>query len=1036
MNKIKNKIIALLVVFMSIISFFPVGFSGQVANAAEDPTAVKVYINNNKDQLIPRTDTAAKEEIYSTEVMQSTFDITLEDLRIAQTPELSQNELIKNVTLGGKSASGIVDQKIEILSINKMKCETQAERDLLESQLGIEIIPSTNPNMSTKRIGERILGLPLGVNKIEYRVTITTQTVDYVPAVKDVSDATYIVNAKTSKMYEDNLTIDHGTKYVTSKISPMIFNAYIGDKSKIGNPLYDENNMEPFKYSTTATPDSNMPLRYTFDVPDSTSILEYNMTFGALLGTNTQVYKNGTKAETELVVDTVAGTSTLTGNLERLGQSDIIVVKLDTSDGSNYVQKVYSIEIRYNNLDASEDYSLRNPGITKLNFNDDSSVKAYVGKTFKVDNTNTFPTYKGEIYIDKNATKISIDPNLIRSKSTVAYVVTNNYVDSSGITQVEQSGLEKGKQYINFMAGQGKNELQVDVYEGTNGNITNGSKILARYKFNVNLLTVDTFEMALTFDNYTGSSISEAPLLTQPGVKGNEISFSTDRRTYDLYEYGPDSNEVKVTLDGAIGHRTYKNEYIKVWLADDINSNNLSEAAESKNNNIINYNDENQPNYLEKESSLDIDFGESKKMVVQAYYDQFEYDINGIIKVDSSGMPIYSSYPIGDKYVFYLPDNFGDSETPNPGEKSDNASLSLLKIADGTLKDSDGNNGFSSDKFDYTVVVPKENTSAKITATAEDDNIKSIVATIDGHEEAYELVSGKSNELPLNSSGKTSIKIVVTAQDGVTMKTYTVTIQNNTKGGSANLKNVVLNTGDYTFDPTEDVTKVRVDQTTTSIKITPLPEDPKATVTVNGEDFVESPITIGLKGTQKTEVDIVVRSEDGSVSKTYTLEIYRVDSADWDNNGDNGDDSSEEDQFYDEFNECWVDLTKYDQWGSINGKPAYFDKKSRQVKNAWITTGGKNYYLNNTGYRASGWKVDDKDGKTYYLDSTTGEMRKEWMNLNNSWYYLGLNGVMHKGWLYANGKWYYFSPSGQMVINQSMYIDGQTYNFGQDGAIY
>lgn len=114
----------------------------------------------------------------------------------------------------------------------------------------------------------------------------------------------------------------------------------------------------------------------------------------------------------------------------------------------------------------------------------------------------------------------------------------------------------------------------------------------------------------------------------------------------------------------------------------------------------------------------------------------------------------------------------------------------------------------------------------------------------------------------------------------------------------------------------------------------------------------------------------------------------------------------------------------------------YFDKKSRQVKNAWVSTGGKYYYLNNLGYRASGWKVDDKTGQTYYLDPTNGEMRKGWMNLNNSWYYLGLNGVMKKGWLNLNGKWYYFTPNGQMVVNQSMYIDDGVYKFGQDGAMY
>ena len=95
---------------------------------------------------------------------------------------------------------------------------------------------------------------------------------------------------------------------------------------------------------------------------------------------------------------------------------------------------------------------------------------------------------------------------------------------------------------------------------------------------------------------------------------------------------------------------------------------------------------------------------------------------------------------------------------------------------------------------------------------------------------------------------------------------------------------------------------------------------------------------------------------------------------------------------------------------------------------------GKLYYLNKSGYRSSGWRTES-DGKTYYLDPSTGEMRKGWMNQNNSWYYLGPNGVMKTGWLYQNNKWYYFTPNGQMVTNQNMYIDGQVYRFAQDGTM-
>jgi len=1025
MNKMKNRFLALLVVFTSIISFLSVGFGGQAANAAAtgtDPTAVKVYTDSNSE-LTPRTDTTTKEVIYTTASTQNSFDITVDDLRVAETLALSQTKLEDDASTNKRSVlGGIVNQKLDIVSVNGTSWETVEGHNILANEIGVNIVPSKNPNISTKRIGQSITGLPLGVNKIEYRVTVTTQDVVYV-APKLEANGVYVdqplkVSPPSETSFANQkLTIEHATGFVISKINPMIFNAFIGKASDFdpatGAVLDDdlrENNTVPFLYSATTSPDKNMQLRYTFDVPDSTSTLTYNMFFDAtMVLTNAKIYKNG---ERDLNVDYDAANHKLTGNLQRLGTSDLIVVKLDSSSGDKNIQKAYALEIRYNNLGSDKDFSVKDAGITKLDYDDDKNVKAFIGKKFTVKNdTSGLKVYTGTIDIDSKARMISIEPTLQRSKDTVAYVVTNKYVDSLGTSRVKQSVLKNGKQFIDFMASTTSNEIQVDVYEGKNGNVTDSSKPLVRYLLKVNTIRGNEFTMDLAFDSATH--------LTQPGVKENIIDkFTTDRRSYDLYSGDP----VNVSF---IGKRSDKNEYIRVWLADSIASTNPIEAQASIDNKLDSSN--------VRKTSLDVKLGTAKKMVVQAYYDEFQ-------STQTTGAAVgFVSNPVGDKYVFYLPNNYDNTTPPINGENSTNALLNSLKFNGYPLKDSDGNESFSSDKFDYTTTVAKEDTTTKITAVAQDDNIKSIVATIDGRSESYDLVSGEVSELPLNSSGTTTIQIVVTAQDGTTSKTYTVVVKNNTKSNNVNLKNVILNVGDYTFDPTADTTKVRVDQNVTNITVSPIAENSKSTVTVNGERYSASAISVSLKGIQKTEISIEVTSEDGTASKTYTLEIYRVDIADWNNdpnNSNNGNDPTEADQFYDEYNECWVDLTKYEEWGSVNGKPTYFDKKSRQVKEAWITTGGKMYYLNNLGYRASGWKVDNADGKAYYLDPTTGELKKGWMNLNNSWYYLGLNGVMHKGWLSLNGKWYYFTPNGQMVINQSMFVEDKVYNFGQDGAIY
>ncbi|OOM74549.1 cadherin-like beta sandwich domain-containing protein [Clostridium sp. BL-8] len=1019
MKKMKKRVMALLVVFTSIISFFPAEFIGQAANAAttSTATAIQVSVDGSSTPITPTTDTSGSnpETIYADTGTTGAYDITVQDL--------TEPDLVKQVETNKATQTGIIAQSVQILSINDISCTTTAGQAAL-ADLGITI--SSAPNLASStipRIGEAIKGLPLGINKISYQVVVTTQTVDYTTTTTtDANGNTTITGVATPEApvvttYDGGtITICSGTSYTTNKIKSMLFKAYTGTASyfnsddTVNDTTANENNALPFLYNTTVNADSGVPLRYTFDVPDSTSALKYVMTFDSGINlSNSTVYKNGTEL-TEGIDYQING-SAISGDLERLTDSELIMVKINSTANSSTstvnISKVYAIEIRYNTVDSNKDYSMYNAGITKGEYADDDSVKAYIGKVFNVtkDSTNSYNIYTGNVYISQKAGTVSIDPTLYvdngkaASDRTMAYTVENHYTDSSGANKIAPSILSNGKQYVNFDAGS-NNIIYVTVYNnGNGGSLTSSSVIVARYILNVNIDTNQSqFNMGLAFD---GDSSTDSTYLTQPGVTkadNGEVSFNTSRRTYDLYT--TDSNKVKVTLSG----QTSNNEYLKIWLAKGTQSNALYNATVSESGD---------------DYDVTLDSG-AKKMVVQAYY--------------NSTTGAAASYAVGDTYVFYLPEHYDSSDTSpgDGGSSSADASLSDLEVKGITLKDSDGNSGFSSTEYDYTVTVDKGATTAKISATATDSNVKSIVATVKDTNESDTLTSGEENEIALDTDGKTTVNIVVTAQDGITTRTYTLIIQNNTKSNNADLENVILNTGDYKFDPAESTTTVRVSQDTTSITVTPVPKDSNATVTVNGDEAADGPVTVNLRGSQKTEIEIVVTSQDGTETKTYTLEVYRTDSTSWQGSGD---DSSYDDQYYDEYYNCWVDTTKYDEWGTVNGKPVYFDKNHRQVKDAWITTGGKYYYLNSSGYRSSGWKVDSATGQSYYLDPTTGEMKLGWINLNNTWYYLGLNGVMHKGWLYLNGKWYYFTPNGQMVVNQTMFVDDKNYTFGQDGTV-
>ena len=1030
MNKMKKRFIALLVIFTSIISFLPAGLKGQAANAAtttSDATTIHVYNGNgNTPTEITATTNSAGNQHYDcayTANRSGKFDIAVNNEEV--TDLASQATIAANKLTAGSSGSvsGITDQDVEITSVNGISVSaTNDDGTNTLNSLGIYITGSSYPTI----IGQRITGMPLGVNKVEYNVKATTTTYNYSKETVTNSDGTTTTTVddgtsnpvtKTTEYDDQGVTIYFGSSYVSSAVNPMTIKAYVGDSTQFDSDdnisgTYAENNEAPFLYTTKkVSPDSDMSLKYTFDVPFSLTKLKYSMTLDSAYSDAT-IYRNGELME-DVDIDTGTNSTVISGNLSDLrAGDDLILIRLGTS--SSTISRLMCVELNYDTIDTNEDYSMYDAGLTKGEYASDDSVQAYIGKVFTVEDEGTYNQYTGNIYISKKADTISVDPTLIVDKDkassdrTLAYEVSNHYIDSTTKSnKVIGSTLKNGKQYVDFDAGgddsSSTNVLYVNVYPGENGTKTAGSSIVARYILNVTVLDADedAFSMDLAFDD---DDSTDSTYLTQPGVSKDddgEIDFSSSRRTYDLYyKESTTDTDVKVTFTGI---QSSNNEYLKFWTASTIDSTSYDTAT-----------------YSTSGDDYTVDLSGARKMKVQAYCDS------------TTGAAV----KVGDDYVFYLPENYDDSDTSTGNTSSDNALLNSLKVKGATLEDGDGNEGFTSTTYDYTTTVGKSDTTAQITAIVQDDNVKSIVATIDGSDTTYDLVSGTASKLPLDSDGSTTVNIVVTAQDGTTTKTYTIIIKNSSEGSDATLSNVILNTGDYDFDSSEDTTKVHVSQNTTSIKVTPVPSDTSATVTVDGKEYSSSAITVSLKGSQKTEITIVVTSEDGSTSKTYTLEVYRTDSDSWNDDSDDSDDSSEDDQYYDDYYDCWVDTTKYEEWGKIGSKPAYFDKNNRQVKDAWISTGGKYYYLNSSGYRASGWKVDDDNGKTYYLDPTTGEMKNGWINLNNNWYYLGLNGVMQKGWLYLNKKWYYFTPNGQMVVNQSMYIDGEICNFGQDGAKY
>ena len=195
---------------------------------------------------------------------------------------------------------------------------------------------------------------------------------------------------------------------------------------------------------------------------------------------------------------------------------------------------------------------------------------------------------------------------------------------------------------------------------------------------------------------------------------------------------------------------------------------------------------------------------------------------------------------------------------------SSNASLSNLVLSTGALTPA-----FATGTTSYTQSVANTVTSLTVTPTVADPTA---TVTVNG----TPVESGSASSSISLTVGNNTIKTVVTAQDGITTKAYTVTVTR-APSSNADLNNLVLSTGALTpaFDTGTTIYTQSVSGTITSLTVTPTVADTTATVTVNG-----TPVASGsASGTIKLTVGLntittVVTAQDGTTTKTYTVTVH------------------------------------------------------------------------------------------------------------------------------------------------------------------
>nr|WP_294942880.1 cadherin-like beta sandwich domain-containing protein [uncultured Mucilaginibacter sp.] len=197
---------------------------------------------------------------------------------------------------------------------------------------------------------------------------------------------------------------------------------------------------------------------------------------------------------------------------------------------------------------------------------------------------------------------------------------------------------------------------------------------------------------------------------------------------------------------------------------------------------------------------------------------------------------------------------------------STNANLSAFVTNAGTLSPA-----FASGTLNYTTSVSNATTGITISPTAANVNATVQVNGVD-------VPSGSaSGAIPLNV-GVNVIKVVVTAENGTTIKTYKLTV---TRAPStiATLDALTPSTGTLApvFAANTTAYAIAVPNTITNIKLTPVTTDAAATIKVNNVAVVSGAASqpIALNAGSNL-IPVTVMAEDGSTTKTYNVTVTRA----------------------------------------------------------------------------------------------------------------------------------------------------------------
>jgi uncharacterized repeat protein (TIGR02543 family) len=199
--------------------------------------------------------------------------------------------------------------------------------------------------------------------------------------------------------------------------------------------------------------------------------------------------------------------------------------------------------------------------------------------------------------------------------------------------------------------------------------------------------------------------------------------------------------------------------------------------------------------------------------------------------------------------------------------KSNDVTLSGLTISSGTLSPT-----FARGTTSYTASVANSVSTVTITPTVNQVNATTV---------QYIGATGTTAFTGAIAVGSNVIRTLVTAHDESTTSTYTVTVTR--ISNDATLSALVLSSGtpSPTFSSGTESYTASVGHSVTSITVTPTRTQGNATITVNGTAVTSGSASgsIALNVGSNT-ITVVVTAQDGSTTKSYSVDVTRAGSAD------------------------------------------------------------------------------------------------------------------------------------------------------------